>query len=467
MIGRYENRKEFYEYMRSDRSELVVITGRRRVGKTYMINELFGDKFAFTYTGGHHLNKQRQLQNFAIALQTSIGSATPPVLNDWFDAFMCLQQLLSTRKKREKKVVFIDEMPWIDTPRSEFVAAFENFWNSWAAQQKDILFIATGSATSWMSDKLFDNQGGLHNRITHRITLKPFTLAEVEEYMTSKGGHWDRYQLAQAYMIFGGVPYYWSLIDVKQSLAQNVNRLFFVDKAPMRTEFDELYYSLFAHADKYIEVVRCLSQHRSGLTRNEIMNMTHLQGNTLTKVLTNLCLCDFCIDFVPINHAKQGTIYRLTDFYTHFYFRFVEQDNSKDPERWTHILKSPQVAAWQGLTFELICMLHLQQIKRGLGIEGMETKVSTWRDNDMQIDLIIDRADRLVNLCEMKFSQEPYIIKREYADHLRLRNAMFREKTKMRKGIINTFITTYGVLPTKNSSIADTELQLDSLFAKK
>lgn len=466
MYGRDEQIKEFEEYMSSARSEFVVITGRRRIGKTFLVNEIFRDKFSFYYTGGHNLNMQRQLQNFSSALQEYGRMALEPKLKNWFEAFKMLRHILEKDRKRHKKVVFFDEMPWIDTPKSDFIAALENFWNAWAAQRNDILLIATGSATSWMADKLYSNKGGLHNRVTHRIYLQPFSLSETEQYLQSVGCKWDRYQQVQAYMIFGGVPFYLSLISPKESLDYNIDKLFFNPNAQLRNEFDELYPALFAHSELYIKVIRALASRRDGMTRKEISEVTKLQGSTLSKILKNLCLCDFVIDYVQFAHSKQGTVYRLSDFYTLFYLYFVDKDNSKDIGRWSHISKSAKSIIWQGLTFELVCLTHIQQIKKALGIDGIETEVSTWRGEGMQIDMIIDRADRLINLCEIKFSKEPIAISKEYAEHVRLRSALFRQKTQTRKGLINTFITSYGVLQGKNSSVADNEIVINQLFVQ-
>lgn len=464
MVGRDEQQKELENYLNSDRSEFIIITGRRRIGKTFLINELYKDKFSFYYTGGHNLSKQRQLKSFALALQKYGKLTITPTIKDWFEAFQLLQHILEKDRKRNKKIIFIDEMPWIDTPKSEFVTALEQFWNSWASLQRDIFFVASGSATSWMADKLYTNQGGLHNRITHRIHLQPFTLHESEQYLQSIGCKWDKYQQVQAYMIFGGIPFYLSLISPKESLAQNVDRLFFSANAQLRKEFDELYPALFAHSENYIQVVRTLAEKRSGMTRAEIIQKTSLQGSTLTKILNNLCLCDFVVDYAQYSHIKQGTIYRLADFYTLFYLHFIEKDNKKDIHRWTHIIQTPKVNSWQGISFELVCLTHLQQIKHALGIDGIETATSTWRNEDMQIDLIIERGDRLINLCEIKFSKEPYTISKEYAEHIRLRAALFRDKTKTRKGLINTFITTYGTLQGKNNGIVDSEIKMEQLF---
>lgn len=464
MIGRYKEITEFQQCYNSNHAEFVIVYGRRRVGKTYLVTELYANQFAFSFVGGHNLSKKIQLRNFAKALQQYTNSLYAPALNNWFDAFDCLQEYLSGLPRGKRKVVFIDEMPWIDTPRSEFVAALENFWNGWAAQEKDILFIASGSATSWMSDKLIENQGGLHNRITHKIYLRPFTLGEVEEYLENKDCSWDRYQILQCYMIFGGIPFYLSLLNPKWSLVQNIDKLFFHTNAALREEFSELYGALFTHSEKYISIVKALFKKKEGLTRTEISEQTKLQGSVLTKMLDNLCKCDFVLPYAHYGKNIKNTIYRLSDFYTLFYLRFVENNFSKDENKWSHLIHTQQVAVWQGLTFELICLLHLQQIKNTLGISGVLTNATSWRNEKSQIDLLIDRDDRIVNLCEMKFSQTPFVITAEYADKLRLRTALFQESTHCKKGLVNTFATTYGVLPNKHSGIVQAEITMDDLF---
>lgn len=466
MIGRNKEIAELQRVAKSKRSEFVIVYGRRRVGKTYLVNEVFGDSFSFYFTGGHKLSKKRQLANFAQALQMYSESPFLLSFKDWFEAFQQLTAYLKTASagKHGKKIVFFDEMPWIDTPKSEFVAALENFWNAWAMQQKDILFIASGSATSWMSDKLMENQGGLHNRITSRIYLRPFNLQEVEEYLADAGCPWDRFQIVQCYMIFGGVPFYLSLLNPSWSLIQNIDELFFAPDGALRNEFSELYDALFMHADKYITIVKALFSKKEGMTRNEIIQHTGFQGSILTKMLSNLCKCDFLIEYSQFGKTKNSVIYRLADFYTLFYLRFIENDQSKDVNRWSHLTGNQIVSIWQGLTFELVCLVHLQQIKQSLGIAGVLTNASVWRGDGAQIDLVIDRNDRIVNLCEMKFSQEPYIISAEYANKLRTRTALFREATKCKKGLVVTFITTYGVLPGKNSGVVQSEVTMDALF---
>lgn len=465
LVGRHKEIERLKMCYESDSSEFVIVSGRRRVGKTFLVNSLYSKEYAFYYTGGHHLTNNEQLNEFADCLKRFSNSTLDIKLKDWFDAFRQLRAYLESLATTHKKVIFLDEMPWIDSPNSKFVSALEMFWNSWAAQRDDIMLIASGSATSWMNDKLVENQGGLHNRITCRLYLEPFTLGEVEEFLESKNIFWDRYQIIQTYMILGGVPFYLNLLDRRYSLAQNIDNLFFASGGMLRTEFNELYSALFVNSERYVQIVRALTTKKSGLSRKDIIAITNIQGSSLTKMLDNLEKCGFVIVYSQFNKTERDAIYRLSDFYTLFYFKFVEGNDFKDQNFWSHNLNSPSVNAWQGFTFELVCLTHLQQIKNALGISGIATKSSVWNNKDFQIDLIIDRADRIVNICEIKFSIEKYGITKEYADYLRDRMSAFRAAVKTRKSLVNTFVTTYGVAVNKHSAICQSEILADSLFS--
>jgi hypothetical protein len=471
LISREKECAELLRCLQSERSELVIISGRRRVGKTYLIENYFGGNYAFSFVGEHNTPAKVQLQNFMRALDKYAGTPQPKVGN-WYEAFNALEDYLTALPEAGKKVLFIDEMPWMDTQRSNFVSALENFWNGWCNRRSDIMLIATGSATSWMADKIGGNQGGLHARITCNLRLEPFNLHETEVYMQQRGCEWDRYQLLQCYMIFGGVPFYLSLLNPADSLAQNVDRLFFSPGGLLRSEFDELYNALFARADAYIEVAQLLSEKSQGLTREEILAHTGIEGAFLSKILRNLERCDFVTRLSQYGNKSRESLYRLTDFFTLFYYRFIEHNNAKDDAWWTHNLNSRSVATWMGLSFELLCLTHHRQIKAALGIAGVSTTVSTWRSRPdaersmpgFQIDLIIERADRIVHLCEMKFSTDLYAFTADYEQKLRERMSLFRLATKNKKTLVNTFVTTYGVVNGKHKSIVHSEVIMDDLF---
>lgn len=473
LIGRAAEIKELQRCVSSSRSEFVVVYGRRRVGKTYLVDSFFDCKYDFSYVGGHRLSKDKQLRGFARALKKTAKLDSQPRFKNWDDAFDALEEYLESLPSGRKKIVFIDEMPWIDTPQSDFVESLESFWNGWGARRDDIVFIATGSASSWMMDKIVENPGGLHARITSNIYVRPFTLKEVEEYLRSRGINWDRYQILQTYMVFGGVPFYLSLIDSNSSLVDNVNRLFFAKNGELRVEFDELYNAIFSNAGRYVDIVSLLNANHNGLTFEQIRRKTGVEGSRLTTILKNLQRCDFVISYRQFGNLTRGAIYRLSDFYTLFYYKFVHNNDSKDEQWWTRNFNSRSAESWQGYAFELICLTHIAQIRRSLGIDGISTNASSWRyvplkSDDIasgaQIDLVIERADHNINLCEMKFCKTKYTISKDYENQVRRRIQLFKEKTMTNSSLISTFVTTYGITEGIHNSVVDVDLSSDILF---
>lgn len=455
--------------MESERSEFVVVYGRRRIGKTFLVRRFFKDNYAFSFVGKHEMRREQQLAEFAKELMCYSHSTFVPQLKNWTEAFDALQRLLETYNIPGKKVVFFDEMPWMDTPKSDFVLALENFWNGWANMRDDIVLVACGSATSWMVDKLLHNQGGLFNRITQKLYLRPFKLSEMEQYLDEKHFGWNRYQIAQCYMILGGIPFYLTLLNPKLSLLSNIDELFFADAhAMLRTEYNELYSTLFKRPDNYLAVIRMLTERKEGFTRKEISEKTKLGGAALSKILSDLEQCDFIFSYARYGNAKNNAIYRIKDFYTLFYYKYVNGIDTKDSLRWTHLSSTPQVSSWQGFSFELLCLLHLDEIKKALGIDRIFNDASAWRsrqpEQNTQIDLVIERADHNINLCEMKFSSGMYAIDKGYEQKLRERMSIFLAETMTRCSTRITMVTTYGVLQNKHSGIVNDEVLLDDLF---
>lgn len=470
LIGREYEIAELKRCIASERSEFAVVYGRRRVGKTFLIRKFFNDDYAFHYVGAHRQNNRQQLDNFSKALQRYSGTKNRLKLKNWSEAFDCLETYLESRTDLKRKVIFIDEMPWIDNKQSGFVDALEYFWNSWVMGRDDIVLIACGSATSWMIDKLIENQGGMRGRITRRIYLHPFSLAECKAYFESRGFDWDEYQIIQNYMVMGGIPYYMSMLEPRMSLPQNIDSLFFSNHGLMRDEFDELYNALFTTADKYIDIVRLLAEHREGLERTEIESQTKISGGTLTTILKNLERCDFIKGYAQIKKSTKGVIYKLIDFYTIFYYKFVYNNKTEDENYWLHNFQSRSVSSWQGLTFELVCLVHAWQIKHALGISGVATEISSWREpgssgkRGAQVDLIIKRADKVVHLCEMKFSEGLFSITADYEETLKERKLRFGQHTGIQRGVVHTFVTPYGVSKGKHYSIVHSEVTARDLF---
>ena len=471
LIGRNAERRELGRCISSDRSEFVAVYGRRRIGKTFLIEQHFNKTFDFWYVGKRNVPTSEQLRQFRKSLIKYSGNKNI-IFKTWYEAFDALADYLETLPQDRKKTIFIDEMPWIDKVHSNFVSALESFWNGWAASRGDIMLIATGSATSWMRDKLLGDKGGLHNRVTCQLHLSPFTLGETEKYLELLQISWDRYQILQSYMVLGGVPFYYSILNPSLSLAQNIDRLFFKPDGQLRLEFDELYNALFRNADSYINAVKALSTKKSGMTYREISTAIKIEGSQLTRILKNLERCDFIERWSQFGNKKRDERFRLTDFYTLFYYKFIESDNSHEEQWWTKNATTPAVLSWMGNAFGLICLRHHNAIKQKLGLEVVSTALSSWHckpDDETnlpgaQIDMVIDRADRIIHLCEIKFSTDEYIISKEYEKKLRERMSLFRHHTKTKKSLVHTFITTYGIANGKNKSMVHSEITIDDIF---
>lgn len=471
IIGRKKELSWLQEAYASDESEFVAVYGRRRVGKTYLVREKFEGRFTFTHAGLAHGNKISQLEAWSESLKEA-GMEQPPAVRTWIQAFGLLKELIKT-SRRHKKVIFIDEMPWMDTQHSGFVTALEFFWNGWASARKDVLLIVCGSATSWIINNIIRNHGGLHNRVTRRIHVKPFSLYECELYSKAKKMGMSRRQLLECYMIMGGIPYYWTFLDRTMTLAQNIDELFFSTDGQLRGEFDELYASLFRNPERYIDVVVLLGTKRAGMTRKEIASEGHFANNgNLTRILRDLENCDFIRKYCPLGRKTNDAIYQLIDFYTLFYFKFINGNNNVDQHFWSHNMSSPQYVAWTGLAFERVCFEHVPQIKDGLKIGGVLSNVYSWRvrkyhtdERGAQIDMLIDRNDQVITLCEMKFSRGKFTIDTEYDEILVNKIERFRKETKTHKAIQVAIITPIGITANEYSDDIQNILTFTDLFS--
>lgn len=467
IIGRNNEKDVLDRLYRSNTSEFIAIYGRRRVGKTFLVREFFNNDFTFQLSGLANANTKEQLLNFHMTLKRHAKNSIS-IPKNWIEAFEQLIDYLETCPNG-KKVIFLDELPWLDTPHSNFIKAFEHFWNGWASARHDILMIVCGSATSWMTDKLINNHGGLHNRLTYKMRLEPFTLNECEEYFTAHGIELNRYQIAECYMVLGGIPYYLSMISKGKSIYQNIDSLFFSDNALLKNEFDNLYAALFRNSEHYIKVVETLSKKSKGLTRNEIVKLAKIptSGN-LSTVLKNLESCGFIRSYNAIGKRERDKLYQLIDFYSLFYFKYIKANEYNDESFWTNSIDTPLHNAWAGYAFEMLCLNHIKQIKTALGIAGVQSNVSSWRsslsEKGSQIDLLIDRKDQTINICEIKFSTEKFLINKSYEENLRNKITAFKQETKTKKATHLTMITTYGVQQNKYSGSVQKEIILNDLF---
>lgn len=478
MIGRIEEKKILSSLINEEEPQFIAVFGRRRIGKTYLIRESFNYSFTFQHTGVSNVSidaasqKNVQLDKFAESLKEA-GYICQDKLTSWNDAFNGLKEVIKNSKEN-KKIIFIDELSWMDTKGSDLISALESFWNGWATtrKEKDIVLIVCASATYWMMKNIVNSKGGLHNRLTGKIHLKPFTLKECEEYLNSKKIIFNRHQILQCYMILGGVPYYWSLLKKGKSLPQNIDDLFFAEGAPLYNEYDNLYRALFNKPDGYIRIIEALSAANKGISRDEISRKTGIASSgELSKKLDELENCGFIRKYIPYGYKQKNCLYQLIDNYTLFYFKFIK-NNTFDENFWKNKSNSNAINAWSGIAFERVCLEHIAQIKNALGISGVYTEVNAWRCSEnldegvvgSQIDLLIVRKDQIINICEMKYSESDYVIDVAFDRALRRKISDFQKKTKTKYAIHSTLITTYDVVENSYSGNIQVVITAEELF---
>lgn len=504
IIGRKEEQRRLDDLYNSGSSEFLVVYGRRRVGKTYLIRQYYEKKFTFIATGMYKQKQEVQLMQFALALNEYFDIEAPTFKN-WLEAFALLKKCLKD-SGADRKLVFIDEVAWFDTEGSDFLAALEWFWNGWAASDNSMYLITCGSATSWITDNLLAAQGGLFNRATSQMYLIPFTLHETEEYLKMRGFNWSRYDIAECYMVMGGIPYYLKQLALNESYTANIDSLFFKKNGRLKDEFEHLYRTLFKNSRLYIKIVEALSEKTMGLTRDEISDVAKVAKNgMLSKALQDLVSSNFIRGYNYYGKAKNGVVYELCDYFTMFYFHYIKEHYGRDEHFWTLTIDDPSRRTWAGLMYEQVAKDHIQQVKQAIGIYAVKTEQSMWyskvveaarkQESTMngetpiaedgvsvakerkgkkkssevpkrgaQIDLLIDRRDRVINICEAKFSLLKYTISEEYEEKLRKKMSVFRELTETNSALHLTMITTYGVKPNIHSGIVQSQVTMDDLF---
>lgn len=477
LIGRNSEIAQLNNLYNSNKSQFVAIYGRRRVGKTFLVDEALRGKITFRHAGlspvdesGKFNMLKDQLRHFYHSLLLH-GMKKHKCPATWQEAFFMLEQYLRSIDDGSRQVVFIDELPWMDTARSGFVTALEGYWNSWACHRSNLMLVVCGSATSWMQDNLINNHGGLYGRITYEIKLAPFTLAECEAFFNFAHVKFSRYDIVQSYMMVGGIPFYLGYFDCTLSLSQNINKLFFEKNARLRGEYDRLFSSVFSNPDEMKRIIEMLSTRRSGYTRAELVSALKLkQGGAVTKALNSLIASDFIVKYVPFGDKARSARYKLVDSFCLFYLRYVKGNTELNPEFWIHNELTQSVISWRGFAFEELCLNHIKQIKAALGIAGVMSTQSAWslKGSDeiegSQIDLLINRADNVVNMCEMKFYNDDFTVTKSYDRTLVRRENALAQQIKRRTTIHPTLITTYGLKRNEYSGNFVSVVTMDDLF---
>ena len=467
-IGRKEEYKRLERCYNSNQSQLIIISGRRRVGKTYLIDEVFEDDFVFKFTGSRNLNLNDQLKNFASELKRRTNLDV--TINTWADAFVLLRNYLDSFDSSKKLVVFFDEMPWMDTNKSKFIDSFEFFWNDYGSAKKNLIFIVCGSSSSWIQDKILKNKGGLFNRHSALFTLKPFTLTEVEEYLLSRNINWTRVDIIRLYMIIGGIPYYLNYLDSSLTLSENIDNLFFSENAYLKNEFNILYSTLFENNEDILKIVEVLGKQRYGMDRKNISLKTKLPYNGhLSNMLNSLEVSGFITSYIKQGNRKEVN-YRLTDYYSLFYLKFIKNQVNNDHHFWSNSFSSQARINYEALGFELICTNMVDNIKHALSIGGVLSTNYPWSkkgNNDeegSQIDLVIERKDHVTTICEIKFYNTEFEIDKDYNSKLIKKIEIFKKETKSKDSFQLVLVSTYGLKKNMYSNIINKVITVDDLF---
>ncbi len=466
IIGRKQELTLLTEALVSNKSELVAIYGRRRVGKTFLIREHYKNNFIYEVTGLTNGSLSNQLDNFTKELRIRTNNISIKTPRKWLEAFSLLEQYIDGLSYKNKKVIFIDEFPWIATPKSKFLMAFENFWNHYASRRNDLIIVICGSAASYMVNNIVKNKGGLHNRITKKIRLLPFNLNETELFLKNNGIKYTQYDILQLYMAIGGIPHYLENLKKGDSVAQNIDRMCFDKDGLLNSEFNQLFSSLFHDSKKHLALIYVLASIRKGISRGELIKKSKIEsGGDFTLKLDELIESGFVSEYSYYQNKRKLRLYRLSDEYSLFYLKFIRNNKVEGTGTWKKLFMSQSYKSWSGFSFETLCLKHVQQIKKGLRIDAIYSINSSWFNDSAQVDLLIDRDDNIINICEMKFSKTTFTINKNYYNNLRNKITEFQQETKSKKNVFLTMITTYGINHNKYSAeIVENELTMESLF---
>jgi uncharacterized protein len=475
LIGRSKEQEVLLKALHSNRPEMVAVIGRRRVGKTFLIQQVFANNMAFQISGIQDGTLKEQLKNFTYLLKQTFGIIVPlEKPTSWLDAFQQLITYLEAKVGNEKQVVFFDELPWLATRRSDFLKGLSFFWNSWASQ-KNIVVVICGSSASWMIQKVVEHKGGLHNRLTKRVHLYPFNLYETEAFLKNRNINFNRYQIVELYLAIGGIPHYLNEIEGGLSAAQNIEQICFSPTGLLNNEFSRLYPALFENADNHIGVIKALAEKWKGLTRKEILTLSKLtDGGSVTRCLDELISSGFISTYFPFGKKKKEMLYRLTDEYSLFYLQFIENKAHKGKNIWLELSQTQEYKSWSGYAFESLCLKHIPQIKKALGISGVYAETSSFyqkgtiQEAGIQIDLLIDRKDNVINIFELKFYSGQMSLTKSYSEDLREKITLFKEITKTRKQVFLNVLTTFGLKHNEHSiGLIDKAMTMDVLFSEE
>lgn len=472
MIGRREQKALMKEALELKKSSFIAVTGRRRVGKTYLVREIYKPHYCFSITGIQNGPMKMQIANFLHKIEeyseTNLATKT---INNWQEVFFVFKNYLKSLPNNKKQVIFIDELPWIATAKSGFIQLLAHLWNDYLSEEKHFILVICGSSTSWITKKIINDRGGFHNRVTIPIHLKPFTIAETKQFLEEKNIQFTDTGISEIYMVLGGIPYYLEQIKKGESPTKAIERLCFSENGILKNEYNNLYRALFDNWELHEKIVEVLALTQKGLTRNELLKKTNIStGGNFNRTVNDLITSDFISTYQPYGHKKKNTIYKLSDEFSVFHNRFIKVNRNKGSEIWQTIAQSQKYKIWKGFAFESLCLKHINEIKKAMGIEGVYTENSSYfksvsNNQRFQIDLIIDRKDATINLCECKFYESNFEIDKKYAEVLKTKKVLFRKETNTKKMLLNTFIANEDLVENRHSlEVVDQFIHLSKLI---
>lgn len=452
---------------------MISVIGRRRVGKTFLIHSVYKEEIAFEISGLQYATKKDQLRNFQQRMRVAFpGLARQPLPEDWLDAFFQLTEALdATDDGKTKRVVFFDEVPWLATHKGKFLMGLTYFWNSWAVR-RNVVVVICGSAASWMIKKILRDKGGLHNRVTKRIRLRPFNLSDTAAYLKGRHINMNQRQLLLLYMAMGGIPHYLKEVEVGESAAQAIDRIAFSEDGLLKDEFNALYPALFDQSESHVKVIRALGKTQQGYDRQQLISAAGIaDGGYLSRVLEELSESGFITAHPTYGKKKKGLRFRLTDQYSSFYLRFIEPNTYGGAGSFMALSQSQSFKSWCGYAFETVVLEHIPQLKDALKIGGVFTQASTFyqggdkTSEGAQIDLVLDRNDGVINLVEAKFYSEPFIVDKPTAEGLLKKQRVFSAATKSRKQLSWAVVAAEGAVASRHSlGLVDHLFSADVLF---
>ncbi len=428
IIGRAKEQMTLNHILNSNKAEFLALYGRRRVGKTFLVRNYFSESspcIFFHTTGIQDGTSKQQLNQFGKQLGAAFyNGASIAKLQNWFDAFEELNKAILQVPHKKKIILFFDEFPWMATKRSGLLSALEYYWNRYWNFDARIKLVICGSSASWVIEKIINNKGGLYNRVTRTMRLSPFTLRETESFLVSKGIKLNQRHVLELYMALGGIPHHLDLIRRGQSAQQAIEALCFQKNGDLVHEFDRLFASLFKESAIYSDLIRIIAHYRYGISKSHLINESKLsRGGRAALRLKDLEEAGFIEEFLPHGNKEKGTYYKIVDEYILFYLQWIEpllnsiKKQDQHTGYWLSRVRTPNWKSWSGYAFEAVCSKHISQIRKALSIDpGAEA--GSWRyipRNDeekrgAQIDLLFDRPDDAITICEIKQTDTPFMI---------------------------------------------------------